>query len=229
MAHAFTRWLAAAGVSLALCSNAAAQWYTPPNGSFSVPPGGTVDLACTTLDMQGTLELNGGLLTSDSSASFGAGASVTGSGGTISVGGNLDISGALTLSGNSLELRDGCDSGNTTVLSGTLVVQNLTIRTGTNRLFILPDGANITVLGTLRIQGVGGLPARLEAASGTAVITLAPGANLVRSNASIPPTVQINQTASTIAPIPTLGQYGLIALSLLMGLAFWRQRRPARA
>ena len=229
MISALSRCLAAIGVALALCSNASAQWTYPPGSSLSVPSGGSVDLSCMFLDMQGTLELNGGLLTMDSNAVFSAASTVTGTGGTISVGGDLLVSGSLDLGANSLELRDGC-TGNTSQLVGTLVVQNLTLKSTTGRTFVLPAGANITVLGTLTIQGTPSQPVVLQSASATAVINLGPAATVVRSNAIVPLTVQIGAVPpapANVAAIPTLSEYGLLLLSLLMVLALWRQRRMA--
>jgi len=225
MKHALARWLVAAGAALVLCSPAAAQWSTPPGSSLVVPPGGTVDLACVPLDMQGTLELNGGLLTSDTDAAFGSGALVTGTGGTISVGGDVLITGALALGSNNLELRDGCGIGNTSQLTGTIVVQNLTIRSSTGRTFVLPAGAHITVLGALTIEGAPGLPVVVQAASGTSFVTLGPAATVARTNATVVANVQIGPGSSNVAAIPTLSEYGLMFLSLLMAGAVWHRRR----
>lgn len=227
MNFSISRWLSAAGVALLLCSNAAAQWSYPPGSSLVVPPGGSVDLSCSSLDMQGTLDL-GGALTVDSSATFGSTAAITSSGGTLSVGGDLHINGSLNAGNNTIELRDGCDPGNTSQLSGTLVVQNLTIKSTSGRTFVLPVGANITVLGTLTIEGVPGQPVVLQAASGTAVINLGPGATVVRGNATVPANVQIGAPVSTAA-IPTLSEYGLMLLSLLMSIAVWVQRKRSSA
>ncbi|MXN32862.1 MAG: IPTL-CTERM sorting domain-containing protein [Delftia sp. 67-8] len=228
MKFSLWRCLGGAGLALMLSSNAAAQWSYPPGSSLVVPPGGAVDLSCSALDMQGTLDL-GGALTVDSSATFASTAAITNSGGTLSVGGDLQINGSLNAGNNTIELRDGCDPGNTSQLSGTLVVQNLTIRSSTGRTFVLPVGANITVLGTLTVEGVPGQPVVLQAASGTAVINLGPGATVVRTNATVPPTVQIGAgPGPSAAAIPTLSEYGLVLLSVLMGLALWRQRRTAQ-
>ncbi|CAM3772419.1 IPTL-CTERM sorting domain-containing protein [Paracidovorax anthurii] len=224
------RWLAGAALAAALCGPVAAQWVTPPGSSLDVPPGGAIDIACTSLDMQGTLNMNGGTLNVDSSATFGSGATVTGSNGTISVGGDLILSGPLDAGNNTLVLRDGCDPGNTTQLSGTLVVQNLVLQSTTGRAFVLPAGANITVLGTLTLQGTSTQPVQLASASGTAVINLGPSATVTRTFASVPSSVQIGAATSTVISIPTLSEYGLMLLSLLLGAAmYWTRRDPAAA
>ncbi|WP_053844449.1 IPTL-CTERM sorting domain-containing protein [Paracidovorax avenae] len=222
------RWLASAALALTLCTPVAAQWVVPPGSSLDVPPGGAVDISCTSLDMQGTLNLSGGTLSVDSSATFASGSNVTGSGGTISVGGDLIATGPVDTGNNTLVLRDGCDPGNTSQISGNIVVQNLVLQSTTGRNFVLPAGANITVLGSLTIQGTQAQPVQLTSASGTAVVNLGPNATVTRNFASVPPTVQIGAAATAVTSIPTLSEYGLVLLSLLMGaLMAWKRRGPA--
>ncbi len=222
------RWLAGAALAFTLCSPVAAQWVVPPGASLDVPPGGAVDISCTSLDMQGTLNLSGGTLSVDSSATFGSGSSVTGSGGTISVGGDLIATGPVNTGNNTLLLRDGCDPGNTSQISGNITVQNLVLQSTTGRNFVLPAGANITVLGSLTIQGTQAQPVQLTSASGTAVVNLGPNATVTRNFASVPPTVQIGAAPASVANIPTLNEYGLMLLSLLVaGFAFWKRREFA--
>lgn len=219
MSQVFQRFLAALCMSLCFCAPVAAQFVFPPGSSLDVPAGGMTDLGCLSLDMQGALNLNGGTLSVDTSATFGNGSTVTGTGGLLSIGGSLIASGNLNTGTNSLVLRDGCDSGNTSQISGNIVVQNLTLTSNTGRTFVLPAGANITVLGTLTIQGAPGQNVQLVSASGTAVINLSPGATVLRNFASVPPTVQIGPVpASSFTSIPTLNEYGLALLSLLIAL-----------
>lgn len=222
------RWVAGAALALTLCTPVAAQWVIPPGSSLDVPAGGTVDLACTSLDMQGTLNLSsGGTLSVDSSATFASGSNVTGSGGTISVGGDVIASGPVNTGNNTLVLRDGCDPGNTSQISGTLTVQNLVLQSTTGRTFVLPQGANITVLGALTLQGTAGQPVQLTSSSGTAVINLGPNATVTRNFANVPANVQIGAVTS-LAAIPTLSEYGLFLLSLLVaGFAFRSRRQHA--
>lgn len=195
-----------------------AQVLYPPGTSLNVPSGATIDIACLSLDMQGTLNFaTGGTFTTGSSASFGAVATVTGTTGTMNVGGNLSTAGPLNFGNNSLVMQDGCLPGNTSQISGNITVQNLTIRSTTGRTFILPAGANITVLGTLTLQGTPGLPVQLVSSGATAIINLGPSATVVRSDASVSGTVQIG-AAIAASNIPTLSEYGMILLALALVL-----------
>ncbi|WCM89669.1 IPTL-CTERM sorting domain-containing protein [Acidovorax sp. NCPPB 3576] len=228
MKKALGRLLVGFAATVVLCSPAAAQWVFPPGSSLDVPAGGQTDLGCSALDMQGTLNLNGGTVTVDTDATFGSGSNVTGSNGVISVGGNLISTGNVSTGSNTVVLRDGCDPGNTSQISGNFVFQNLTISSTTGRTFVLPAGTNITVLGTLTVQGAPGQNVQLVSSSGTtAVVNLGPNATVVRNFASVTGTVQIG-AVTTVAAIPTLSEYGLILLSLLIGMAmYWKRREFA--
>lgn len=218
MLNKLSHWLLSAVTSFVLATPAMAQFSSfPPGSQLDVPPGGQVDFGCVPLDMGGTLNLSGGTLSVDSSASFGTTASVTGTGGVISVGGDLIASGGLNTGANSLILRDGCDPGNSSQISGNFVVQNLTVTSSTGRTFVLPAGANITVLGTLTVQGTPGQSVQLVSSGGTAVISLGPNATVIRSFASVPPTVQIGAAPVAVAAVPSSNFYSLLLMTLLVG------------
>ncbi|GKS94223.1 IPTL-CTERM sorting domain-containing protein [Acidovorax sp. SUPP2825] len=225
MKQALGRLLVGLTTALVLCSPAAAQWVFPPGSSLDVPAGGQTDLGCSALDMQGTLNLNGGTVTVDTDATFSSGSNVTGSNGVISVGGNLISGGNINTGNNTVVLRDGCDPGNTSQISGNFVFQNLTLSSTTGRTFVLPAGTNITVLGTLTVQGAPGQNVQLVSSNGTtAVVNLGPNATVVRNFATVTGTVQLGALPN-LAAIPTLSEYGLMLLSLLIGMAmFWKRR-----
>ena len=225
MQRTISRLMAGWAMALCLCAPAAAQIVYPLGSSLDVPVGGSVDQGCLTLDMQGTLNLSGGTLMVDTDVTFGAGATVTGSNGIISVGGNLISGGPINTGNNNVILRDGC-IGNTTQISGNFVFQNLTLSSATGRTFVIPAGANITVLGTLTLQGAPGQNIQLvSSGGGTAVINLGPGATVNRTFAIVNGGVQIGGAVAA-TNIPTLSEYGLMLMALLMGLAaLWHHRR----
>lgn len=226
MQRTMSRLLAGCALAVSLCAPAAAQIVYPPGSSLDVPPGGTVDQGCLTLDMRGTLNLSGGTLTVDTDVTFGSGAIVTGSNGTISVGGNLWSTDPINTGSNTVLLRDGCNPGNSSQISGNFVFRNLTLSSTSGRTFVIPAGANITVLGTLSLQGVPGQSIQLvSSGGGTAVINLGPGATVNRTYATVGGNVQIGG-APAATSIPTLSEYGLMLMALLMGLgALWQHRR----
>ena len=207
-------------LTLCLAGPVAAQVSIPPGAQLDVPAGSTLDFSCSSLTMDGTLNLDGGLLTIDQGANFGNGSQVTGSGGTISVGGDFAAAAPLNLGTSSLTLRDGCNAGNSSQITGTIVVQNLTLSSTTGRTFILPAGANITVLGTLTLQGAPGQPLQLASAGGTAVINLGPAATVASNFATVPTSVQIGAATVALAPasIPTLQEWALLITSAMLGV-----------
>lgn len=228
MQRTISRLLAGCAMALCLCAPAAAQVVIPPGSVLDAPSGSITDLSCSTVDMQGTLNL-GGTLSVDSDVTFGSSAIVSGSNGIISVGGNLSATGPIDTGNNTVVLRDGC-IGNTSQISGNFVFQNLTLSSTTGRTFVIPAGVNITVLGTLTLQGAPGQNIQLvSSGGGTAVINLGPGATVNRNNATVNGGVQIG-AAPSATNIPTMSEYGLMLMALLMGLAaLWHQRRAPGA
>ena len=198
MQRKISRLLAGCAMAFCLCAPAAAQIVIPPGASLDAPSGSIVDLSCSTVDMQGTLNI-GGTLSVDSDVTFGSSAIVSGSNGIISVGGNLSATGPIDTGNNTVVLRDGC-IGNTSQISGNFVFQNLTLSSTTGRTFVIPAGANITVLGTLTLQGAPGQNIQLvSSGGGTAVINLGPGATVTRNNATVNGGVQIGGAAAATA------------------------------
>ncbi len=224
MQRTISRLLAGCAIALCLCAPAAAQISFPPGSSLDVPAGGDVDNSCLDVDMQGTLNFSGGTLFAES-VNFGSSAAVTGSNGVLAVGGNLSAASPINTGNNDVVLGDGC-IGNTSQISGNFVFQNLTLTSTTGRTFVIPAGANITVLGTLTLQGAPGQNIQIvSSGGGTAVINLGPGATVTRNNATVNGGVQIGGAAAA-TNIPTLSEYGLMLMALLMAMAaFWQHRR----
>lgn len=223
----FFRQLAATGaLCLGLAAPAWAQFTIPAGGSWDMS-GGSMDIGCTVVDVQGTLNIDSGQFSTGSSFNVGGGGVLNGGSGLLAVGGDLSSSGTFNAGSGTVALTDGC-TGNTSQLSGNLVFQNLTLSSTTGRTFVIPAGTQITVLGTLTLQGAPGQNIQLvSSGGGTAVITLGPSATVNRNFATVAGNVQIGGFAPpAAASIPTLGEYALLALALLMGLsALWHQRR----
>ena len=223
----FFRQLAAAGaLCLSLATPAWAQFVISAGGSLDMS-GGSMDMGCVTVDVQGTLNIDSGQFSTANNLNVAGGGTVNGGTGVLTVGGDLSSSGTFNAGSGSVALTDGC-TGNTSQLSGNLVFQNLTLSSTTGRTFVIPAGTQITVLGTLTLQGAPGQNIQLvSSGGGTAVITLGPSATVNRNFATVAGTVQIGGFAPpAAASIPTLGEYALLALALLMGLsALWHQRR----
>lgn len=226
------RQLAAMSVlCLGLAAPAWAQFTIPSGGSFDVPSGASVDVGCVPVEVEGALNVDSAQFSTSSSLNIAGTGTFNGNGGVLTVGGNLSNSGTFNASSGNVVLTDGC-IGNTSQLSGNLVFQNLTLSSTTGRTFVIPVGTHITVLGTLTLQGASGQNIQIvSSGGGTAVITLGPSATVNQSFASVAGNVQIGGFAPpAAASIPTLGEYALLALALLMGLsALWHQRRGGLA
>jgi len=212
----------------ALCGPAAAQSFVIGGGTLlDLPAGGSIDLGCIPLDVQGELNLNAGQFATASHAAIASGGIFNGGQGTLLIGGNLRNNGILNAQMGSVVMGDGC-VGSSSQISGSFVFQNLSLTSKTARTFLLPPGTQITVLGTLTIQGAPRQNVQLmSAGSVTAVIRLGPQANVVRNFVNVLPNVQICASAAD-APqaIPSSSRYALMMLSLLLAtFGAWRCRR----
>lgn len=213
-------------LTMTLSSAALAQVNVPLGGSIDVPPGGSMNLACTALTVQGTLNVNSGQVSNTGDVSIAATGTVNGGQGTVSVSGNWSNTGTFVPGTGTVVFTDGCAVGPLQI-TGTTIFNNLTLTSTNGRTFVIPAGSNITVNGTLTLLGAAGQPISLISSSGqTAVINLGPQAQVIRNFTSVNGNVQIGALTVAAPGIPTLSEYGLIILSLLMaGMAFWQSRQ----
>lgn len=208
-------------LAMALCSSALAQVNVPAGATINVPSGGTMSLGCTALNVQGSFNVNAGQVTNTGDVSIATVGTVNGGQGTMSVSGNWNNSGTFVPGSGSVIFTDGCAPGPLQI-TGTTVFNNLTLSSSNGRTFVIPAGANITVNGTLTLQGTSGQPLQLVSSSGElAIIRLGPSAQVFQNYGNLSSKVQIG----SVTGIPTLSEYGLIILALLMaGSALWRGR-----
>lgn len=211
-------------LALALAQSALAQVNVPLGGTMNVPAGGSMSLGCTALTVQGTFNVGSGQVSNTGDVGIGAGGAINGGQGTLSVSGNWNNSGTFNAGTGTVVFTDGCAVGPLTI-TGSTVFNNLTLTSTNARTFVIPAGSNITVLGTLTLQGANGQPIHLISSSGqTAVINLGPQSHVVSSYFD----TNDVQIGATPKGIPTLTEYGLMILALLMALtALWQGRRGA--
>lgn len=183
-----------------------------------------MSLGCTALNVQGSFNLNSGQASNIGGVNIGAGGNLDGGQGTLSVSGNWNNSGTFVPGTGSVIFTDGCAAG-PIQFTGTTLFNNLTLSSSTGRRFIFPAGKLVTITGTLTLQGTSGQPITLLTAGSQTTLVMAPGSHLVSNNATgfyVDPNGNV-----IIGPpsIPTLSEYGLMLLSLLMaGSALWRSR-----
>lgn len=222
------RLVALAMLGLGIAGQAYAQFTIPAGATFDVPAGGTFDAGCTPIQLEGSLNVNSGQLATNSNLNIAGTGVLNGLTGSIAVGGNLSSSGTFNAGTSTVTLTDGC-VGNVTQLSGNLVFQNLVLSSSTGRSFVIPTGTQITVLGTLTLQGTPGQSIQLvSSGGGTAVINLGPATTVNRTFTTVAGNVQIGATPSAHA-IPTLSTYGLWLLSIVIGSIALRFHRHQRA
>ena len=224
MGLVFGRFCISVLLAMTVGSVAFAQVNVPGGGGSMGVAGGSMGLGCTALNVQGTFNVNSGQVSGTGDVNIASTGTVNGDQGTLSVSGNWSNSGAFVPGTGTVIFTDGCAVGPLQI-SGTTVFNNLTLTSTNGQTFVIPAGANITVNGTLTLLGASGSPIQLVSSSGqTAVINLGPSAQVIRNFVNVSGNVQIGALSSAQS-IPTLSEYGLIILSLLMaGTVLWRGR-----
>jgi len=178
-----------------LAETATAQLTMPPGGSLSIA--GTLNLGCTDLNVQGSVLAGAGRIDQAATIDIASGGVLDGGASTMSLGGNWNNAGTFVPGTGTVALTDACGAAPGQLIGDT-VFNNLTLNSANGRTFVVPAGHRITVTGTLTLQGLPGLPIQLASSSGlTAYVTLGAGAQLVSSNATVPPSVQIVMAAGT--------------------------------
>lgn len=223
MGSIFSRLCIAAALTM-LSPASFAQFTVPVGATTDVPIGGSMDLGCTSLNVQGTFNVNSGEVSDIGGVSIAPSGTVNGGQGTLNVSGDWANLGSFVPGTGTVIFADGC-AGGPIELSGATVFNNLTLTSTVGRTFVIPAGANIIVNGILTLLGAPGLPIQLvSSAIQTAVIGLGPSALVVQNFANVAGNVQLGAT-SAVQAIPTMSQYGLLVLSLLIaGTALWGGR-----
>lgn len=221
---AFGRAWMAVILAITMSTATVAQVHVPLGGTMSVPAGGVMSLGCTALAVQGTFSVGSGQVSNTGDVGIGAGGTINGGQGLLSVSGNWNNSGTFNAGTGTVVFTDGCAAG-ALMFTGTTVFNNLILTSSNGRTFVIPAGSNITVLGTLTLQGAIGQSINLISSSGqTAIIKLGPQSHVVSSYFEVN-NVQIGATPQSI---PTLSEYGLMILALLItATALWQGRRGA--
>jgi hypothetical protein len=211
-------------LAMTLGQSALAQVNVPVGATVNVPAGGSMNLGCVPLNVQGAFNVNSGQVSNIGSVSIGTGGNLNGGQGSLSVSGNWSNSGTFVPGTGTVVFTDGC-AGGPIQFTGTTVFNNLTLSSGTGKNFIFPPGSLITITGTLTLQGTPGQPINLLSAGAGTTLVMAPGSQLVTNNAS---GYYVDQNGNVIIgppSIPTLSEYAMILLSLLMALtALWRSK-----
>lgn len=229
MKSMFRRMAAMVALCCGMAAPAWAQFTIPAGGSLDVP-GGSMDMGCLAVEVEGSLNIIAGQFSTTSNLNVAGTGVFNGGTGTLAVGGDLSSSGTFNAGSGTVALTDGC-TGNTSQLSGNMVFQNLTLSSTTGRTFVIPAGTHITVLGNLTLQGAPGQNIQLiSSGGGTAVINLGPGAVVTQTFATVAGNVQIGGAPAAATSIPTMNEYAMMLMALLMGVAaFAHHRRGSTA
>ena len=241
----------AAGLGLLLAGAAAHAQYVVPAGATMGLGGGTMDLACTDVIVDGTLDMQGDTFVNVRHVQIGAAGSLALGSGSVTLAGNWANAGAFDAGTGSVGIVDdaACSAGS--VVSGNSSFYALSVTSASGKLVQFTVGSMQTVQSSLTLTGAAGTPLRIESTTpGTvsADINLLTGATQNLANLAVRgmgasgqwlAAGQTNQGAGPvnrwfgtpvppggIAPVPTLSQWALVGMALALGALAARQRRP---
>ena len=221
-----------------------------PAGSVVSLASGTVDLSCTDVIVAGTLQVGTGSIANARHVTILAGGTIDGGSGTLTLGGSWANSGQFLAGTSAVRFRDLC-SLTTATVSGSTTFSTASFVTATGRNFLFQVGTTQTVNDLLEIAGTTALPIQFRsgAAGQVANINLIPtGVQSIQhvgvtdvwaTGQWLAPTLtneggggNANRWfggASVAAPIPTLADAMLLALTALLAASGgWLLRRHRR-
>ena len=244
---------AAAGLGLLLAAAAAHADYVVPPGATIGLGGGSMDLGCTDVIVDGAFDLQGGTLTNVRHVQIGATGSLTLGSGSVSLAGNWSNGGTLNAGTGTVGIVDNAACAASSVVSGNSSFYALSITSTTGKLVQFAAGSTQTVQSALTLTGAAGTPLRIESTtpgSVSADINLLTGgtqnlANLAvrgmsatgqwlapgQTNLGAGPVSRWFGTPTApggIAPVPTLSQWTLMSMALALGALAARQRHTRK-
>lgn len=171
----------------------------------------TLDLNCNDFAINGQFLTGPGTVQDANDVAINSGGTLDGGSGVINVDGDWTNNGTFIPGTSTVQLLGAC-TGSPVVLTGQTTFCHLDL-SGAGITYTIPAGRNITVNCSLTL----GSNPDLQSSSGqTAYITLGPQASY-NGPSSVDNVVITRNGLSSTAPIPTLSEYGLIALILLLG------------
>ncbi len=201
-----------------------AQVTIPSDAGLHFPTGSALGMACTGLDVSGTISLETSQVQRVAGIQIEPSGTLDAGDGTVTVSGDWVNSGTFAAGTGSVIFNDACAVG-PIVLTGVTVFNNLTLSSLSGRTFVLPEGSHITVTGRLTLQGTPAMPIQLASSGGgTAVVNLGPGAQVVRSNVQVGTNVQIGAVAVAVPTLSEVGRAAAAALLALVAAAHFRRR-----
>jgi len=211
-------------ISMMLNSSVLARLNVPAGATISNPAGGFVDMDCSNLNVLGRFNLNSTHVSNIQNINISPGGYLNADQSTLTISGSWNNNGTFVAGTGTVVFTDGCAVGPFEIV-GNSVFHNLTLSSSNGKTIVIPADANITVNGVLKLQGIYGQPISLVSSSGQLVkINLGPSAQVITNSVSVSNNVQIGESA-LIPAIPTLSEYGLILLvMLILCNVLWRDR-----
>jgi IPTL-CTERM motif len=141
-----------------LSTAATADLVVPVNSGYTLN-GGSADLGCTDLIVNGALVVDGGSITGIRNVTINAGGSITASSGALALSGNWSNFGVFNAGTGSVSFVDlaGCAAAGGTI-SGNTTFARLVFTTSVGKTFLFAAGATQSINQNLTVQGAPGAP-----------------------------------------------------------------------
>lgn len=240
-------WLCVALLAAGATAHAQSSFDVPAGASQTLA-GGSMDMACGDVTVEGTLDLGGGSLTGVRHLSVAAGGQVILGTGSITLAGNWANAGTLAADTGSVNFVDNASCATQSTISGNSTFYTLNIASSTNKVTQFTSGSTQTVQHALTLTGV---QIQSTAANSPATINLLTGGTQSLSALSVQDMTATgqwlapNQTnllvggrvsrwfgtpsdgSSELRPVPATSTLSLLGMALaIAGLAARRRRQP---
>ncbi|MFC3216925.1 hypothetical protein [Comamonas sp. JC664] len=149
--------------------------------------------------------------------------------GSIQLGSDYRTQGSLNAAASAMVFDGSCAApGASITVTGVTTVANLTLSSSSGQSFVLPNGANIVVTGSLVLQGSQASRCRSPPLPANGDLHAGPGAQVTQQNVNLV-NVYVGPPPST-APVavPVSGLGWTASLALLLSLLSWGALRSAR-
>jgi hypothetical protein len=214
----------------------------PAGAALTIPSVASLDQGCSDLSIQGNTTLGSSQIQRIGAVAIGSSGVLNAGSATLEVISSWTNAGTFVAGSSTVVFIDECLASQAAhlrssrnVLTPRVVTSanilgnnqfnNLSFISQTGRTFVIQAGQTITVKGTLTIQGTPSLPVQLVSSDPNGppiTINLAPGAEVVSSNAQIPPNIVIVQINTPPLSIPAMGDIETLTLIvLLMAMILW--------
>jgi hypothetical protein len=138
---------------LLFCASSAHADFVVPAGASVSLGGGTIDLGCTDLSVDGNQQINSGSMLNTRNVSVQSGGILDGGSGNIALVGNWSNGGTFTAGSGTVSFSDNPACATSSTITGTSTFANLSLLSANGKTYTFAAGFTQSILDVLTIQG----------------------------------------------------------------------------